>query len=64
MDVVTGAFSYTGRAIAEELLRRGRKVRTLTRSDARGDPLEGRIEQASLQFRDRAALLHALAGVR
>src|SRR4051812_28818188 len=63
MDVVTGAFSYTGRAIAEELLRRGRKVRTLTRRDAHGDPLEGQIEQASLQFRDRAALLRALDGV-
>jgi NADH dehydrogenase len=63
MDVVTGAFSYTGRAIAEELLRRGRKVRTLTRRDARDDPLEGRIEQASLQFRDRGALLRALDGV-
>jgi len=63
MDVVTGAFSYTGRAIAEELLRRGRKVRTLTRRDARGDLLEGRIEQASLQFRDRGALVRALEGV-
>jgi uncharacterized protein YbjT (DUF2867 family) len=63
VDVVTGAFSYTGRAIAEELLRRGRKVRTLTRRDARGDLLESRIEQASLQFRDRPALIRALDGV-
>lgn len=30
MDVVTGAFSYSGAAIAAELLRRGRQVRTLT----------------------------------
>jgi uncharacterized protein YbjT (DUF2867 family) len=63
MDVVTGGFSYTGRAIAEELLRRGRQVRTLTRRDARGDPLAARLEQASLQFRDGEALRHALEGV-
>ena len=31
LDVVTGAFSYTGRHIAEALLARGRRVRTLTR---------------------------------
>lgn len=63
MDVVTGAFSYTGRAIAEELLRRDRLVRTLTRGSAGGDALEGRIEAAPLQFRDRAALRRALVGV-
>lgn len=34
-DVVTGAFSYTGGAIARELLRRGRRVRTLTGHPAR-----------------------------
>jgi len=63
MDVVTGAFSYTGRAIAEALLRRGRTVRTLTRRGAPGDPLAPRIEQAPLQFTDRAALRGALDGV-
>jgi NADH dehydrogenase len=30
LDVVTGAFSYSGRAIADELASRGRHVRTLT----------------------------------
>ena len=29
-DVVTGAFSYSGAAIARELLAAGRRVRTLT----------------------------------
>ena len=62
MDVVTGAFSYTGRAIAEELLRRGRPVRTLSRRDAPDDPLAARIERAELQFRDERALREALAG--
>ena len=62
MDVVTGAFSFTGRAIAEELLARGRNVRTLTRRDAPGDPLAARIERAELQFRDEAGLCKALDG--
>ncbi|HEY8103533.1 MAG TPA: NAD(P)H-binding protein [Gaiellaceae bacterium] len=62
MDVVTGAFSYTGRAIAEELLSRGRDVRTLTRRDAPADPLAGRIQRAELQFADRSALARALGG--
>ena len=63
MDVVTGAFSYTGRAIAEELLRRGGSVRTLTRCDAPADPLAARIERAPLQFADEPALRETLAGV-
>jgi uncharacterized protein YbjT (DUF2867 family) len=63
VDVVTGVFSFTGRAIAEELLVRGRKVRTLTRRDAAGDPLAARIERAELQFRDEEALRSALVGV-
>jgi uncharacterized protein YbjT (DUF2867 family) len=32
LDAVTGAFGYTGRAIAERLLETGRRVRTLTAS--------------------------------
>jgi NADH dehydrogenase len=62
VDVVTGAFSYTGRAIAEELLRRGRAVRTLTRRPAPVDPLAARIESAELQFRQPERLREALAG--
>jgi uncharacterized protein YbjT (DUF2867 family) len=62
LDVVTGAFSYTGRAIAEELLGRGRRVRTLTRRHVPADPLAERVERAELQFRDVPALRGALAG--
>jgi NADH dehydrogenase len=50
VNVVTGAFSYTGRAIAEALLARGEPVRTLSRRDAPGDPLRTRIEVAPLRF--------------
>jgi NADH dehydrogenase len=47
-DVVTGAFSYSGRAIAERLLADGRQVRTLSRTDP-GDP---RVRAFPLRFDD------------
>lgn len=58
LNVVTGAFSYTGRAIAEELLARGEAVRSLSRRDARDDPLRARVEVAPLRF-DEPALVGA-----
>lgn len=60
LDVVTGAFSYTGRHIAEELLARGRRVRTLTRRPDPTHPLASRIEAAPLTFDDR--LVQSLSG--
>lgn len=62
MDVVTGAFGYTGSFIAERLLASGRDVRTLTRRSANGHALAGRVEAVPLQFRDHAALVGALRG--
>jgi NADH dehydrogenase len=50
LDVVTGAFSYTGSYITEELLARGRAVRTLTRHPQPEHPLATRIETAPLVF--------------
>jgi len=50
LDVVTGAFSYTGRHIAEELLARGRRVRTLSRRPEPSHPLASRVEVAPLSF--------------
>jgi nucleoside-diphosphate-sugar epimerase len=38
LDVVTGAFSYSGAAIARELLKRGHRVRTLTDHPQRPRP--------------------------
>ena len=61
LDVVTGAFSFTGRHIAEVLLARGRRVRTLSRHP--GDPshpLAESVEFAPLAF--DASLLHSLEG--
>ena len=59
IDVVTGAFSYTGRAIAERLLASAREVRTLSRTPA---PSGSRIESFPLQFEDEDALVYALEG--
>jgi len=60
LDVVTGAFSYTGRHIAEALLARGRSVRTLTRSPAPSHPLADRIEARPFVFDD--SLVESLRG--
>jgi uncharacterized protein YbjT (DUF2867 family) len=61
LDVVTGAFSYTGRHIAEALLERGRSVRTLTRKLAPpGHPLAERVD--ALPFAFDESLVDALRG--
>jgi NADH dehydrogenase len=62
VDLVTGAFSYSGRAIAERLLAEGRSVRTLTGHPERGrtDP---RIETHRLDFDDLPGLVDRLRGV-
>jgi uncharacterized protein YbjT (DUF2867 family) len=64
LDVVTGAFSYTGSFIARRLLEDGRRVRTLTRRDDPSSPLHGRVETMPLQFADRARLVESLRGAR
>jgi NADH dehydrogenase len=60
---VTGAFSYSGAAIAAELLRRGRRVRTLTGHPGRAPGAGSPIEIHPLDFKDEAGLRHSLAGV-
>jgi len=60
LDVVTGAFSYSGRAIAAKLLDRGRTVRTLT-----GHPRPASatpIEIRPFDFADLPALVRDLEG--
>ena len=61
LDVVTGAFSYTGRHIAEALLARERTVRTLTRRPApSGHPLADEVEAAPFAFDE--SLVESLRG--
>lgn len=61
LDVVTGAFSFTGGFIAKQLLDSGRRVRTLTNHPQRAGAIEG-VEVAPLQFKDRDALVESLRG--
>jgi NADH dehydrogenase len=61
-DVVTGAFSYTGRFIAKRLLADGRRVRTLTRPRHRPGAQDIDVDVAPLQFTDRAALVESFRG--
>ena len=63
IHAVTGAFGYSGRYVAELLLARGERVRTLTGHPDRPDPFGGKVEVAPLRFEDPAALRAALRGV-
>jgi NADH dehydrogenase len=62
LDVVTGAFSYSGSAIARRLQSEDRRVRTLTGHPERG---EGRtdIDTRPLNFDDPSGLERSLGGV-
>ena len=62
LNVVTGAFGYTGRYIAERLLGRGARVRTITGHPERRDPFGGRIEVAPMRFDDPEGLRRSLEG--
>lgn len=62
LDVVTGAFGYTGRYITERLLSMGRNVRTLTGHPNRPNPFGDRVDVARLEFEDRAKLEKRLDG--
>lgn len=61
-DVVTGAFSFTGRSIARRLLAEERRVRTLTNHPHRPGTEDIKVDVAPLQFTDRAALVESLRG--
>ena len=62
LHVVTGAFGYTGRWIARQLLAEGKRVRTLTNAVGRDDPFDGAVEVHPLDFDDRDALVESLRG--
>ena len=63
LDLVTGAFSYSGSYIAERLLASGRQVRTLTFHTDRAHPLRERVQAFRYCFEDPLALTRALEGV-
>ena len=61
-DVVTGAFSYTGRFIARRLMAEERRLKTLTNHPRRPGTEDIQAEVAPLQFGDRDALVESLRG--
>jgi len=61
VDVVTGAFSYSGGAIAAELARRGRRVRTMTGHPQRAGGAPG-LEVRPLDFDDLPGMVASLEG--
>lgn len=62
--MVTGAFGYSGRYIAERLLRTGRRVRTLTGSPDRAHPFGDRVEVHPFNFDHPERLAGSLEGAR
>lgn len=63
LDLVTGAFSYSGSHIAERLLASGRQVRTLTFHPDRPHPLRERVQALPYRFDDPLAMARTLDGV-
>jgi uncharacterized protein YbjT (DUF2867 family) len=61
-DVVTGAYSYTGRFIARRLMALERPIKTLTNHPQRPGVEDIKAEVAPLQFTDRDALVDSLRG--
>ncbi len=60
--VVTGVTGYTGRYIAQRLLRMGHRVRSLTGHPNRPDPFEGQVRMMPYHFDNPDLLARSLVG--
>jgi len=63
IHAVTGAFGYSGKYIARQLLDRGHKVRTLTNPIHRDNPFGDKIEIHPFNFDNPKKLTESLKGV-
>jgi len=61
LDIVTGAFSYSGRAIAAELVGGGRRVRTMTGHPGRAEQ-DDTLETRPLDFDDLPGMVASMSG--
>ena len=64
LNVVTGAFSFTGRYIAQRLLSMGDNVRTLTNRPESENPLGPQVEAFPLNFDKAGELTDSLRGAK
>src|SRR5580692_10935312 len=62
LDIVTGAFGYTGKSITRRLLDAGRRIRTITGHPERANGFGKQVEIAPMDFSDRAELVQSLRG--
>lgn len=62
MNVVTGAFSYTGKYIAQRLLSMGKTVRTITGHPDRNNPFMEQVEAFPFNFDNPKELTRSLEG--
>ena len=62
LNVVTGAFGYTGKYIARRLLADGIRVKTLTGHPERPNPFGSQVVAAPFNFDDPPALVNQLSG--
>jgi NADH dehydrogenase len=62
LNVVTGAFGYTGRYITRRLLSMGERVRTLTGHPDRENPFGDQVSVAPFNFDDQSRLTDSLRG--
>ena len=62
LNVVTGAFSYTGKYITRRLLEKRMRVRTLTGHSGRANPFGERVSVAAYDFENPSELEKSLRG--
>ena len=64
LNIVTGAFGFSGRYIAECLLQNGQKVRTLTNRSGKNLPLLEQLEVAPLHFSNFDEMVRNMSGAK
>jgi len=64
LSMVTGAFSYTGKYIAQRLLSMGERVKTLTGRPDHEDPFGGQVEAFPFNFDNLEELTDSLRGAK
>jgi len=62
LNVVTGAFGYTGKYITRRLLSMGKRVRTLTGHPSRQNPFGAQVSVCPFNFDNRSELTRSLRG--